>query len=156
MTKKHSDEEKAELYARALMDAARAEGRSNRDLVQLRHAAKFSPEVLEVLSAMHSKEDQQLLSDVEKSYKELLDEGDDTYFVTATTAVEMDDELRRAVHKKMEGMLGGPIYLVERIDPSIIGGIVIEVRGQRYDASIRAQLEHIRETLSSTYIGSED
>ena len=65
MTKKHSDEEKAELYARALMDAARAEGRSNRDLVQLRQAAKFSPEVLEVLSAMHSKEDQQLLSDVE-------------------------------------------------------------------------------------------
>jgi F-type H+-transporting ATPase subunit delta len=156
MTSKRSDEEKSELYARALMEAAQAQGRSNRDLVQWRHAVKFSPEVLEVLSTMHTDGDLGLLKDVEETYKELLDADDETAFVTATTAVEMDDELRASVHKKLEGMLGRPIYLVERIDPSIVGGIIIEVAGNRYDASIKTQLDHIRETLSSTYMGSDD
>jgi F-type H+-transporting ATPase subunit delta len=155
-TSKRSDEEKSELYARALMEAAQAQGRSNKDLVQWRHAVKFSPEVLEVLAAMHTDDELGLLKDVEVAYKELLDSDDETAFVTATTAVEMDDELRANVHKKLEDMLGRPIYLVERIDPSIVGGIIVEVAGNRYDASVKAQLEHIREDLSAAYMGSDD
>ena len=52
--------------------------------------------------------------------------------------------------------MNAPVYLVERVDPSIIGGVVLEARGNRYDASVRAQLANIRKTLSSTFMGSED
>ena len=156
MSQKRSDQERAEAYARVLLETARAEGRANQDLVQWNHAVKFSPEVLETLTTMRREEDSTLIEEVAKQYKEYLDSGDDTVSLTATTAVPMDDELRQKICETMERELGEPIYLVERVDPSIIGGIVIEVRGNRYDASVHAQLSDIRRSLSSVYIGSDE
>ena len=151
-----SDEEKVEAYTRALLDAARSEGRANADLVQWQHAVKFTPEVLETLTAMREDNDLDLVQDVAHQYKTLVDQDDKTVSVTVTTAVPMDDKLRGEVRAKMEKDLKAPIYLVERVDPSIIGGIVIEERGNRYDASVKAQLVNIRKKLSTSFLGGEE
>ncbi|MEE1275073.1 MAG: F0F1 ATP synthase subunit delta [Olegusella sp.] len=156
MSTNPKDKDKIEQYARALIEAGRAEGRSNADLVQWMHAQKFSPEVLEVLGSMRQSDDLDLLDAVSKEYKEILDHGDDTVSVTVTTAVPMDDALRSKVRAKATADLNAPVYLVERVDPSILGGIILEQRGKRYDASVRAQLSNIRKSLSSTFIGVED
>ena len=156
MTSKRAEAEKVEAYTRALMEAARSEGRANADLVQWQHARKFSPEVLETLAAMQREDDLDLVSQVAKQYKEYLDAEDKTVSVTVTTAVPLDDDLREKVIAKAEKDLNAPVYLVERVDPSIIGGVVLEARGNRYDVSVRAQLANIRKTLSSTFIGSDD
>jgi F-type H+-transporting ATPase subunit delta len=156
MTTNRAEAEKVEAYTRALMEAARSEGRANADLVQWQHARKFSPEVLETLAAMQREDDLHLVEQVAKQYKEYLDNEDSTVSVTATTAVPMDDELRQKVREKAEKDLNAPVYLVERVDPSIIGGIMLEARGQRYDASVRAQLANIRKTLSSSFMGGEE
>ena len=156
MTSKRAEAEKVEAYTRALMEAARSEGRANADLVQWQHARKFSPEVLETLAAMQREDDLDLVSRVAKQYKEYLDAEDKTVSVTVTTAVPLDDDLREKVRAKAEADLKAPVYLVERVDPSIIGGIMLEARGKRYDASVRAQLANIRKTLSSSFIGGEE
>ncbi len=151
-----NDEEKVEAYTRALLDAARSEGRANADLVQWQHAVKFTPEVLETLTAMREDNDLDLVKDVAHQYKTLVDQDDKTVSVTVTTAVPMDGKLRGEVRAKMEKDLKAPIYLVERVDPSIIGGIVIEERGNRYDASVKAQLVNIRKKLSTSFLGGEE
>lgn len=156
MTSKRAEAEKVEAYTRALMEAARSEGRANADLVQWQHARKFSPEVLETLAAMQREDDLDLVSQVAKQYKEYLDAEDKTVSVTVTTAVPLDDDLREKVRAKAEADLKAPVYLVERVDPSIIGGIMLEARGKRYDASVRAQIANIRKTLSSSFIGGEE
>ena len=156
MTSKRAEAEKVEAYTRALMEAARSEGRANADLVQWQHARKFSPEVLETLAAMQREDDLDLVSQVAKQYQEYLDAEDKTVSVTVTTAVPLDDDLREKVRAKAEADLKAPVYLVERVDPSIIGGIMLEARGKRYDASVRAQLANIRKTLSSSFIGGEE
>lgn len=156
MTSKRAEAEKVEAYTRALMEAARSEGRANADLVQWQHARKFSPEVLETLAAMQREDDLDLVSQVAKQYKEYLDAEDKTVSVTVTAAVPLDDDLREKVRAKAEADLKAPVYLVERVDPSIIGGIMLEARGKRYDASVRAQLANIRKTLSSSFIGGEE
>lgn len=156
MTSKRAEAEKVEAYTRALMEAARSEGRANADLMQWQHARKFSPEVLETLAAMQREDDLDLVSQVAKQYKEYLDAEDKTVSVTVTTAVPLDDDLREKVRAKAEADLKAPVYLVERVDPSIIGGIMLEARGKRYDASVRAQLANIRKTLSSSFIGGEE
>ncbi len=153
---KRATSEKIEAYTRALLEAARSEGRANSDLVQWQHARKFSPEVLETLAAMQREDDLRLIDEVAKHYKELLDAQDATVSVTVTTSVPMDDDLRAKVRAKAEKDLNAPVYLVERVDPSIIGGIMLEVRGKRYDASVRAQLANIRKTLSSAFIEGEE
>lgn len=156
MTSKRAEAEKVEAYTRALMEAARSEGRANADLVQWQYARKFSPEVLETLAAMQREDDLDLVAQVAKQYKEYLDAEDKTVSVTVTTAVPLDDDLREKVRAKAEADLKAPVYLVERVDPSIIGGIMLEARGKRHDASVRAQLANIRKTLSSSFIGGEE
>ena len=155
MTSKRRRQEKAEAYTRALIEAARLEDRANEDLVQWNHAVKFSPEVLETLAVMHEHGDLDLIAEVAQLYKEMLDTEDPTVSVTATTAVPMDDELRAKVRARAEEALGCPVYLVERVDPEILGGIIVEARGRRHDASTRAQLAEIRQSLSSVRDGSE-
>lgn len=155
MTRNRTDQQKVEQYTRALMETARKEGRPNAALVQWQHAVKFTPEVLETLATMADQGDIALVKDVAAEYKSLLDQQDATVSVTVTTAVSMDDKLRAAVKAKAVELLGAPVYLVERVDPAIIGGIVVEARGYRYDVSVRAQLSAIRKSLSSVYIESE-
>ena len=148
--------DKVEAYTRALMDAAQQEGRVDADLVQWQHAVKFSPEVLEVLAAMQREDDAELISQVANTYQRLVDTNDPTVLVKVTTTVTLDDELREKVRAKCEKDLEAPVYLVERVDPSIVGGIVFEARGKRYDASVRAQLAHIRKSLSTKFMGGEE
>lgn len=156
MSAKRNREEKVEYYTRALMDAAKSEGRANVDLAQWQSARKFSPEVLETLTAMQEEDDADLVVEVARHYRELLDAKDTTVLVNVVTAVPMDDELRDKVRTKLESELNAPVYLVERVDPNIIGGIMLEVRGRRYDASVRAQLSNIRKSLKDALVRDEE
>ncbi|MBO7674388.1 MAG: F0F1 ATP synthase subunit delta [Atopobiaceae bacterium] len=150
------DKQKIEEYARSLLDAAQGEGRAPLDVQQIRHAVKFSPEVLDVLARMKREQDLPLLEQVYGDLKTLLDEGDETITVDVTTAVPMNAELRRKVRDKCAADFGAPIFLVEHVEPKILGGIIIEARGHRRDASIRAQLVNIRKTLSSSFMGGDE
>jgi F-type H+-transporting ATPase subunit delta len=94
---------------------------------------------------MSSKRDEKLVE---------LDTEDKT--VSVTTAVPMDDDLRAKVIKEVEAKFGAPVELVETVDPDILGGIVIEAHGERFDASVRAQLSSIRKQLSTAFLGGEE
>ena len=148
--------DKVEQYARMLFDAGVSSGRVGADLVQWRHAVKFTPEVMEAVSAMQQEHHTGLVNEVQARLAELVDAGDSTIVVTATTAVPMDERLRIATTKKCEELFNSEVYLVERVEPSIIGGIVLEARGQRYDASVKTQLAGMRRSLSNAFMGGED
>lgn len=156
MTSKAIEKQRIERYARSLLDAARGEGRAPRDVQQLRHAIKFSPEVLETLKRMTDESDLALLELVYEDLRSMLDNEDATVTVDVTTAVPMGAELRAQVREKCaEDFDGAPIFLVEHVEPKILGGIILEARGQRRDASVRAQLMNIRKTLSASFRGGD-
>lgn len=156
MRSRLSEKHRIEEYARSLLDAARGEGRAPLDVQQIRHAVKFSPEVLEVLSRMKKEHDTELLDQVYENVRVLLDAEDETVTVDVTTAMPMDADLRKKVRDKCEADFKAPVFLVEHVEPSIIGGIILEAKGHRRDASIRAQLVGIRKTLSSSFMGGAD
>ena len=72
--------------------------------------------------------------------------------VTAITAVPLSDELREKLIKKLEIDTGKTIALAERVDKSILGGIILRTENSQTDASVRARLEGIRAELSSQQI----
>ena len=104
---------------------------------------------------MQASEDFGLIKDVADQFKELLDTEDTTITVVVTTAVPLDDKLRSKIKDTLSSQFGASIYLVERVDSSILGGIVVETRGHRYDASVRAQLTYIKNKLSLNTVESE-
>ena len=156
MTGKRIEQKKVEAYTRARLEAAKSEGRAARDLEQVKHVLKFSPEVLETITAMQGEDDFDLLDKVYSEYKGLLDKSDDTVSVDVTTAVPMDDEMRERVREKCRKDFDAPVYLVEHVDPSILGGIILEAKGHRRDASVKAQLINVRKKLSSANMGGDE
>lgn len=64
-----------------------------------------------------------------------------------TTAVELEDEMREKV-RNLVAQLGDRVELTEKVDPDILGGIVIRVGDRQIDASISRQLADLKREFS--------
>ncbi|WP_261428796.1 ATP synthase F1 subunit delta [Berryella wangjianweii] len=109
--------------------------------------ASLNPALLEVLGVMAERTEADLLPRVWDAYEALIAERLGMCVVEVATTVQLDEHLRELVKKKAEGELGMKVLLEERVDPSLLGGIVMSARGQRIDASVATFAEVARETL---------
>ncbi|HEU4450299.1 MAG TPA: ATP synthase F1 subunit delta [Gaiellaceae bacterium] len=66
-----------------------------------------------------------------------------------TTAVELSDEEAAGVVRQIEEASGRRVEATRRVDPAIIGGIVIQAGSRRLDASVRGRLEGLRQELTA-------
>ncbi len=109
-----------------------------------------NPVLVEVLAVMATRGDFALLSRVWVSYQEQLESKLGVTVVDVTTVVPLDDKLREQIIKKTEADLGTKAVLNEKIDKSIIGGIIMSAQGRRIDASVLSQLEKARNVLKDS------
>ena len=145
------EQKRIETYARELFEEAKLEGREVEDLEQLKTIAmKLPREIIDLLVVMSQENDYRRLQDVIDEYQRLIIDIGGTVAADVTTAIGLDDELRKEIRTKLEKELGKPVYLVERVDPSIMGGIIINVEGERRDVSVRTQLQNVRTALKMT------
>jgi ATP synthase F1 delta subunit len=69
--------------------------------------------------------------------------------VSVTSAVELDEETVKGIGKKIEEQTGNRVELTSRVDPDLIGGLVIRVGNMVLDASVRNRLERLRRQVAS-------
>jgi len=69
--------------------------------------------------------------------------------VEVTSAVELDDDTVRSIGERIEKQTGRDVQLEARIDPEVLGGIVLRVGNMVLDASVRARLERLRRQVTS-------
>ena len=141
-----------ETYARTLIEAGKGQGRVFKNRADLETLASASPELLGVLATMAERGQIDLLPEVAATYHAMTEEDEDVVGIKVTTAVPLDDDLRAKISARVRERLGREVFLIENVDPSIIGGLVIEARGQRRDISVKTQLRAAREALDSTTV----
>lgn len=107
----------------------------------------FDPLLVELLAVMASRQDATLFRRVCSSYEELIESKLNFNVVDVTTVVDLDDNLRTVITDKAESDLGRDVVLVEHLDPSIKGGIIMGTRGRYVDASVATQLDRARLVL---------
>jgi F-type H+-transporting ATPase subunit delta len=54
-----------------------------------------------------------------------------------------------ALTKRLEQMTGAKIELDTRVDPAILGGILVRIGDTLYDGSVRGRLERLRTRLAA-------
>jgi len=64
-----------------------------------------------------------------------------------TVAVSMDETSKQALKQTLDKITGKKITLKENVDATILGGVVAQVESSLYDASVRGQLNKIKEQL---------
>lgn len=156
MSRSRIEQKRIEAYARVMLDAAKEAGRVERDLSQVEALSRLTPEVRDMLTVLYEQGEQGLIPDIAVVFRQLVNDDESTVPVTVTTATPLDDALREKIKVQCEEDFGLPVFLVEKVDPSIIGGIIVEARNQRRDASVRTQLSNIRSNLSSVFVGGDE
>jgi F-type H+-transporting ATPase subunit delta len=66
-----------------------------------------------------------------------------------TTAVELSDEEARDLLKRIEDSTGRKVEATRKVDPDLIGGIVLQIGSYRLDASVRGRLNRLRRELAT-------
>ena len=68
--------------------------------------------------------------------------------VSLTSAVELDEALVKDVGKKIEEQTGRKVELQSKVDPDVLGGLVLQVGNMVLDASVRSRLERLRKQVA--------
>ena len=74
--------------------------------------------------------------------------------VELTTAHELSDEDAAAIVKRIEESSGRRVEATRRVDPSLVGGVILQAGSLRVDASVRGRLERLRRELIGQMIGT--
>jgi F-type H+-transporting ATPase subunit delta len=85
-----------------------------------------------------------------EQYLELLRKLKNAVLAEVVSATELNEQQRQAVSDKVRALTGAQaVELKTKIDPDLIGGVIIKVGSQVYDASLRGQLRRIGYSISS-------
>jgi F-type H+-transporting ATPase subunit delta len=68
--------------------------------------------------------------------------------VELTTATTLSDEEFERILERIESSSGRKVQAERKVDPDLIGGIVLQAGSMRLDASVRGRLERLRQDLA--------
>jgi F-type H+-transporting ATPase subunit delta len=85
---------------------------------------------------------------IRRSFDELWREEHKMLPVEVTSAVELDESLVRSIGERIEDRTGRRIELTSRVDPDIIGGLVLRVGNKVLDASVSGRLQRLRKQIT--------
>lgn len=67
--------------------------------------------------------------------------------VTAITAVPLTEALQQKLQDRLEQRTGKTVRLAARVEPGVLGGVRLEMAGQRLDGTVRCRLDEIQASL---------
>jgi F-type H+-transporting ATPase subunit delta len=81
---------------------------------------------------------------IRREYDRLWEQENRLLPVVLTSAVELDEETTNSLSERIGERTGRTVTLTKRVEPDILGGIVVRVGNSILDASIRNRLEQLR------------
>jgi F-type H+-transporting ATPase subunit delta len=89
------------------------------------------------------------LDEIHREFERLVAAEQGQLTVELTTAFELSEEEARAIVKQIEQASGRTVEATRKVDPDLIGGIVLQVGSRRVDASVRGRLNRLRQELTT-------
>ncbi len=65
-----------------------------------------------------------------------------------TTAQALNDGQRQKLIEKLQDMTGKEVVIKEKVDPSILGGVLLQMDGKRYDNTVAHRLQAIKQAMA--------
>jgi len=87
------------------------------------------------------------LTEIYREFERLVAAESGQLDVVLTTAIELSDAEAAEIVTQIERASGRRVEATRRVDPSLVGGIILEVGSRRLDASIRNRLDRLRQEL---------
>ena len=109
-----------------------------------------NPLVIKLVLLLAAKGKLAVIDDIAEEYQALVDnyrgvEG--TEIAEITTAIPLDNDYQLKIAQRITEIVGKPVMLRPKVDPAIIGGIIIRVGDKLIDGSLRSKLAALRKDL---------
>jgi F-type H+-transporting ATPase subunit delta len=89
------------------------------------------------------------LEEIYREFERLVAAEERRLRVELTTAFELSDDDARGIVKQIEEASGQQVEATRKVDPSLIGGLVLQAGSLRVDASVRGRLNRLRQELAT-------
>jgi F-type H+-transporting ATPase subunit delta len=89
------------------------------------------------------------LEEIGREFERLVAEHEGIVHAELTTAIELSDEEAQDLLARIEKSTGRKVEATRKVDPGLIGGIVLQIGSHRLDASVRGRLERLRQELAT-------
>jgi len=108
------------------------------------------PELISLLFELITKGRLALIEDISEEYQRLVDnyrgiEGTETAEIT--TAIPLDDDYTLSIARRLTKMVGKTVVVNAKVDPNLVGGIIIKIGDKVIDGSLRSKLAAIKREL---------
>ncbi len=108
------------------------------------------PYIMNFLKILVNRGRIQFLEPICQQYRTLLNKLNQVVVAEVTSAVPLNENQQQAIREQVIGISGAQNVEIEtRIEPDLIGGVIIKVGSQIIDSSLRGQLRRIGIRLNS-------
>jgi F-type H+-transporting ATPase subunit delta len=113
-----------------------------------RAVSDVDPVVLNFLELLIEKHRMPVIFRARAEYDRLWEEENKLLPVEITSAVELDESVVRQLGDRISQQTGRKVELSSRVEPDILGGIVVQVGNSVLDASVRNRLDQLRRQVA--------
>src|SRR5262245_9640440 len=114
-----------------------------------RAVSDAEPEFLNFLELLLEKGRMPVIFRIRRQYEERWNRENKRLGATVTSAIELDPEVTKRIAAEIEEQTGNTVELESRVDPDILGGLVVQVGNMVLDTSIRNRLDKLRKSVAS-------
>jgi len=134
---------------RSFVEALQADGMTDErfQAIVQRVLPGIGPKQMNFLRLLRQKSRLGLGSSIASFFRELLDEERGIVRAEVTSATPLDDDQRQRLLDKLSRDTGKQVALEARVDPSILGGIIVRIGDRMVDGSTRNRLRSLRTQL---------
>ncbi len=116
-------------------------------LVKAAFGDRVSRPVYEFLVVLNEKRRLPMIEDIVEYFEGLYLDEIGVVKAVITTAVPLTSELSDKLTANLESLTGKTVRTVTKVDPGIIGGVVVILHNKVIDRSIRYQMQQLKERL---------
>ena len=113
---------------------------------------KVHPYLLNFMKILTEKGYMRHFADCCKAYRQSYNQDHGILEVTAVTALALTGDQATRLTEKLAKVTGKTIDLVNRVDPSVLGGVRLDYDGKRLDDTVSHRLDSIGALLKNTVL----
>lgn len=106
------------------------------------------PAIVNFLETLLERHRMPVVFRIRDEYERLWDAENRLLPVEVTSAVDLDEATVKSIGERIGEQTGQRVELTSRVDPSILGGIVLRVGNSILDASIKHRLDQLRKHVA--------
>jgi F-type H+-transporting ATPase subunit delta len=120
-------------------------------LTQVTQSQQLSALAVKFLSLLLERDRLVQLAGIVSRYRRLLNEAKGRVEAKVVSASGLEAMMVDRLREKLRAISGKDVVLQEGTDPTLLGGLLIELEGKVYDGSVRTQLEKMKQRIARGY-----